>query len=389
MDFLKHFFDLFNTNKSYKEMIQPEEQPAIKHFDKDSKFYKASLLLAEIKENGKLPIYLSPVVLKSLVVIADSPDWDTKLDDESINNLNKIYEKWQRHIKNSSKNQPIVQLGTAGGFEEPQPEQIEEYETPEPNVIIYEHDLETGEFDLCEDYTSELLKDSSKDVVDELVKIGMGLDENNQLCFSKVDDIINITIKAKKDLLENYSKFSSYEWLKQIAEEDKLNLLKDIYDTFNFPAMPQFFYEKYSKYNKDLIENIYIKEKSRLNIRIKAYYIYEKKHNTQEISNNKQEIWFAIKMPGNMNELTGQGKNLNNYCIEFDYLLYLNLTNDFDCYYSDGSLAVPDILSVENKVSNFPIGLLYMGCDILILNEDDFMYYKNHFNFSLYLDKNK
>ncbi len=340
-------------------------------------------LLNEIKLNNPLPAPLPDKIYSALKVIANTPDWKKQLDKETKKNLETIFFKWQKQLNKT--NADLSTTSAAYGFDESEQELIGEFESTGTKTIIYEHDLETGEFDLYEKYTSEVLKDSSSDVQVELIKMGMESDDNNQICLSRADDVINISIKAKKELLENYSNFSEYDWLRQIEEEDKLNLLKDIYDTFNFPAIPQFFYEKYFKYNKGLIEKIYIKEKNRLNIRIKAYYIYKKRHNTQENLSNKEEVWFGIKIPGSKKGLTGQGKYLNNYCIEFDYLLYLNLTNDFDCYNSNGELVIPDIYSVKNKVSSFPIGLLYNGMVILILNEKEFLNYKKQFNFSLNL----
>ncbi len=65
----------------------------------NDRLYKATSLIEEIKLKGKLPFKLSPAVLHSLTIISQTPDWENQLDDESLQNLNRIYDKWQRHIK--------------------------------------------------------------------------------------------------------------------------------------------------------------------------------------------------------------------------------------------------------------------------------------------------
>ena len=82
----------------------------------DKKFYKAKILLTEIKRKGKLPIDLSPAILYSLTTIANTPNWDTQLDDESLHNLNRIYEKWQQHIKVGRAKAQVV--GTAENMQQ-------------------------------------------------------------------------------------------------------------------------------------------------------------------------------------------------------------------------------------------------------------------------------
>lgn len=183
-------------------------------------------------------------------------------------------------------------------------------------------------------------------------------------------------------MLENWKMFVDYEWLNQINKCDRLKFLKDIYDTYGLNDIPEFIYKKYSKYDKKLIKNIYLKEKNRLNIRVKAYF-FAKKDNT----NN--EKWFSISMPVNNQDITGHAQYYDRNAINFEYLLYLNLTNDFDCYYSDGNLVLPDIIPISNKVNKFPISLLYNHMCILILNEDEFNYMKKQVGFSLELELNK
>lgn len=75
-------------------------------------------LLEYIKKYKRLPINLSREVLNALVVIAETPDWDKQLDEETITNLNKVYTKWQQHI-NTKQNKSAVKVAKAEGFERP------------------------------------------------------------------------------------------------------------------------------------------------------------------------------------------------------------------------------------------------------------------------------
>lgn len=82
-----------------------------------SKYPNIEMLLNEIRNTGTLPIEIKPIVMRSLVTIANTPDWETKLDKESIKNLNKIYEKWQGHLK-STKSQ-TQKVGKSMNMEAP------------------------------------------------------------------------------------------------------------------------------------------------------------------------------------------------------------------------------------------------------------------------------
>lgn len=71
-------------------------------------------MLSEINKNGQLSINLSGAVLMSLKEISKTPDWDKKLDNETIENLYQIYQRWQRH--NKGNNTKAVKISSAGGF---------------------------------------------------------------------------------------------------------------------------------------------------------------------------------------------------------------------------------------------------------------------------------
>lgn len=103
----------FSPMKQIKESSKEENK-----LNSSDRLYKATCLINEIKLKGKLPCELSPAVLHSLTIIAKTPEWEKQLDDESIKNLNRIYDKWQRHVKASRVN-TVQHVGAAGNMDEP------------------------------------------------------------------------------------------------------------------------------------------------------------------------------------------------------------------------------------------------------------------------------
>ena len=75
-------------------------------------------LLDYVKQYKKLPIRIPKDVLNSLIVITNTSEWYNQLDQETTKNLNKIYDKWQAHIKTKTNTQAI-KVGKAEGFERP------------------------------------------------------------------------------------------------------------------------------------------------------------------------------------------------------------------------------------------------------------------------------
>ena len=65
----------------------------------DTRLQKIQVLLEEIKRCGTIPIEVPKAVQKSLMVIANTKDWDTQIDEETIQTLNRIYNSWQLHIE--------------------------------------------------------------------------------------------------------------------------------------------------------------------------------------------------------------------------------------------------------------------------------------------------
>lgn len=71
-------------------------------------------LLEEVKNTGTLPFKIDSDILENLKIIANTPNWHLMLHGEIINNLNKIYAKWQ-NVTNVSEN--VVGVSQIGGFE--------------------------------------------------------------------------------------------------------------------------------------------------------------------------------------------------------------------------------------------------------------------------------
>lgn len=90
---IKHKFNVSSTRDN-KKIVSKQN-----NINKTNKYYKATCLINEIQQNGKLPIHISPAVQYSLDIISKTSNWQSQIDDESLNNLNKIYDKWQRHLK--------------------------------------------------------------------------------------------------------------------------------------------------------------------------------------------------------------------------------------------------------------------------------------------------
>lgn len=105
-----------NCNKTIT-LNTAKYSPKTNNLPKSDKFYKASCLIEEIKTNGTLPIKISPAVLHSLTIISKTPNWEQQLDDESLDNLNRIYERWQRYVRGSNKE--ILHMEVAGNMEQP------------------------------------------------------------------------------------------------------------------------------------------------------------------------------------------------------------------------------------------------------------------------------
>lgn len=84
-----------------------------------SKIDKAEILLNKIKKREHLPIRIPNNVLEGLKIIAKTSDWKNKIDDETLNNIERLYDKWQRNI-NSNVKQEVVKTSNSYGFDEPE-----------------------------------------------------------------------------------------------------------------------------------------------------------------------------------------------------------------------------------------------------------------------------
>lgn len=108
-------------------------------------------MLQEIQSSGSLPINLSGAVLMSLKEIGKTPNWEQKLDNETIDNLYIIYQRWQKHLKGTT--EQTVKTKNAGGFDiiKYWEGTIEEYEKALEDGVIDDNTKvsiieDTGEF---------------------------------------------------------------------------------------------------------------------------------------------------------------------------------------------------------------------------------------------------
>lgn len=83
----------------------------------NNKYFKAESLINYVKIHDSLPIRVSSSVLYGLKEIAKSPNWQAEIDDFTLGNLNKIYDRLQRALKPSKK--IVQQVGETGNMEEP------------------------------------------------------------------------------------------------------------------------------------------------------------------------------------------------------------------------------------------------------------------------------
>lgn len=133
---------IFNKFVKIDISIKKNEKVAAKRIkmtsNKPVEIQEIETLLNEIRKNGKLPINLSPVVLKSLLEISKCDNWENILDSDTKQNLHKIYKKWQKHLKAES-NTDILTTSSQYGFETYWEGTIEEYKEALEKGLIDEN----------------------------------------------------------------------------------------------------------------------------------------------------------------------------------------------------------------------------------------------------------
>lgn len=116
------FFNLF------KKKIEPEQE-------------KINELLNEVKEKGKLPIYVNADVQEALRFLANN-NGQIKLDDYTKGEILKIYDRWKQREKQPAKSD-MVKVSKSEGFNKPQEEK-------EYIVETVWYNQEDGSFDYFE-----------------------------------------------------------------------------------------------------------------------------------------------------------------------------------------------------------------------------------------------
>lgn len=198
--------------------------------------------------------------------------------------------------------------------------------------------------------------------------------------------VINVTEpseRARQELLQNWSKFADYNEILQIDEADRQNLLNDIYENWCIHGVPKFFREKYSQYDPNLIEQIVMREKNRIDIRTKVYHY----KNMTEASRNRNPFWFDFLGCGST--LTGKGADFLKASCAFDDLLKLNLTNNLECFFENGKFAGLNVMTnyqgIIRKENQNPIKFYHNG-ELHIMDKKGFKKYREENNLELYLD---
>ena len=198
-----------------------------------------------------------------------------------------------------------------------------------------------------------------------------------------VIDVSEPAEQAMQELLEQWEKFANYDEILQIDEADRKMLLKDIYESWNIHSIPKFFKEKYSKYDENLIEQIFLKESNRISIRMKAYHY----KNMTESSKSKNPFWFDFLGWGS--PLTGKGADFQKATCSFEDILNLNLTNDLDCFFKNGKFAglniITNIQGIIRKEYQNPIKFYHNG-ELRIMDKKEFRKYRKEHNLMLYLN---
>ncbi len=199
-----------------------------------------------------------------------------------------------------------------------------------------------------------------------------------------VIDVTEPAQRAEQELLQNWEKFANYDAILQIDEKYRYELLKDIYDNWDIHGVPKSILTKYSEYNEELLEQICMREKCRLNIRIKAYRF-------------RNLSWLTIFV-GLKSGISGSGLNYNWCMCTFDDFLELNLTNKLECFLDNGRYWGMDIISNSQGVimedfklndnSNINDIRLYHNGELHIFSKEEFLQYKEKHNLNnLYLTK--
>lgn len=174
---------------------------------------------------------------------------------------------------------------------------------------------------------------------------------------------------AKNDLLTNWKYFTNYPEFLILDEADKLPILEYIYGRWAVHGINEEFYKKYSKYDKDLLTFIYMKENNRLNIRIKLY---------QMCSNWYRLFW----------NVNGSDDNSFNGAIcHFEDIL--KFTDEFD-YWENNHYYGLDIISIHTglilNIKEFPVIKLFHNGELHIFHTiKDFKVYRDKYNLDLYV----
>lgn len=105
----------------------------------ETKKDRVKYFLEQIKNGVTYTGILSPVVLNNLKVIANTPNWESQLDEETLNNLDAIFVKVSKDRTHNNK----IKVGESSGFDAPEIWEgtMEEYEIAKEQGIIKENTI--------------------------------------------------------------------------------------------------------------------------------------------------------------------------------------------------------------------------------------------------------
>ena len=79
----------------------------------DNRIMAIKEMLAAVKKNKSLSLSLNKSVLKALIEIANTPNWESQINEETIVNLYDIYKRW---INAKSSETDAITTKESGGF---------------------------------------------------------------------------------------------------------------------------------------------------------------------------------------------------------------------------------------------------------------------------------
>ena len=141
---------LFTKNK---QPVESEIEPVaeIKLVENiDPRIIEARELINIVKSGQKIECYCNPKILKGIKLLANEPEWEKQIDDETLNILSNINIKRKEFIKSKKQNSNIkTEIKIDKENSHVSDKNPADYEQ-EGEKMWYWYNQEDGSFDLCE-----------------------------------------------------------------------------------------------------------------------------------------------------------------------------------------------------------------------------------------------